>query len=36
MIEKGVVKAQDLKIIWTSDPLPNDALAVRKGLNWEI
>src|SRR5258708_9269895 len=35
MIEKGVVKAQDVKIIWTSDPLPNDALAVSKGLDAE-
>ena len=33
MIEKGVVKASDAKIVWKSDPLPNDALAVRDGLD---
>jgi phosphonate transport system substrate-binding protein len=33
MIEKGIVKATDAKIVWKSDPLPNDALAVRDGLD---
>lgn len=32
MIEQGLIKAADSKIIWTSPPLPNDALAVRAGL----
>jgi phosphonate transport system substrate-binding protein len=32
MIERGAVKASDAKIVWKSDPLPNDALAVREGL----
>lgn len=33
MIEHGTIKADDTKIIWTSDPLPNDAIAVRKGFD---
>lgn len=28
MIEQGLIKAEDSKIIWTSAPLPNDAFAV--------
>jgi phosphonate transport system substrate-binding protein len=28
MIEQGLIKASDSRIIWTSDPLPNDAFAV--------
>jgi phosphonate transport system substrate-binding protein len=28
MIEQGLIKAADSKVIWTSDPLPNDAFAV--------
>lgn len=28
MIEQGLIKASDSKIIWTSVPLPNDAVAV--------
>ena len=28
MIEQGLIKASDSKIIWTSAPLPNDAFAV--------
>ena len=31
MIEGGRLDPKATKIIWTSDPLPNDALAVRKG-----
>ena len=33
MVEKGVVKASDAQIVWKSDPLPNDALAVRDGFD---
>jgi phosphonate transport system substrate-binding protein len=32
MIEKGLIKADSSRIIWTSDPLPNDAFAVSKEL----
>ena len=32
MIEQGLIKAEDSKIIWTSDPLPNDAFAVSPDL----
>lgn len=32
MIEQGLIRAEDSKIIWTSAPLPNDAVAVRSGL----
>ena len=32
MIEQGLIKAADSKIIWTSAPLPNDALAVSAEL----
>jgi len=33
MIEKGVIKATDAQIVWTSDPLPNDPLVVRDGFD---
>ena len=33
MIEQGLIKAEDSKIIWTSDPLPNDAFAVSADLS---
>lgn len=33
MIEKGAVKPEDAKIVWTSDPLPNDPLVVRDGFD---
>lgn len=33
MIEAGRVKADQVKVVWTSDPLPNDALAVRRDLD---
>jgi phosphonate transport system substrate-binding protein len=33
MIAAGRVKAEQFHIVWRSDPLPNDALAVRKGLD---
>ena len=32
MIAQGLIKAQDSVIFWTSDPLPNDALAVAAPL----
>ncbi|MEC5216492.1 phosphonate transport system substrate-binding protein [Actimicrobium sp. GrIS 1.19] len=32
MIEQGLIKAADSKIIWTSAPLPNDAVAVSAEL----
>ena len=32
MIEQGLIKAQQSKIIWQSAPLPNDAVAVSKAL----
>ena len=33
MIESGAISPQATKIVWTSDDLPNDALAVRAGLD---
>jgi phosphonate transport system substrate-binding protein len=33
MVEKGIVKRDDVSIVWTSDPLPNDPLVVRDGLD---
>ncbi|PKO89478.1 MAG: phosphate/phosphite/phosphonate ABC transporter substrate-binding protein [Betaproteobacteria bacterium HGW-Betaproteobacteria-12] len=33
MIEQGLIKAEDSKIIWTSAPLPNDAFAVSRALS---
>ncbi len=35
MIAAGTVKAESNKILWTSDPLPNDAIAVPKGTSKE-
>jgi phosphonate transport system substrate-binding protein len=32
MIEQGLIKAADSRIIWTSAPLPNDAVALSKDL----
>jgi len=32
MIAEGLIKAADSRIVWTSAPLPNDALAVSKDL----
>jgi phosphonate transport system substrate-binding protein len=31
MIDEGVVEDGDVQIVWTSEPLPNDAIAVRNG-----
>lgn len=36
MIESGKVKADSNKIIWTSAPLPNDAIALPKGASKEL
>jgi len=33
MIEHGTIAADATKVVWTSDPLPNDAIAVRKGFD---
>jgi phosphonate transport system substrate-binding protein len=33
MIEAGTIKAEQSKIVWISPDLPNDAIAVRKGLD---
>ncbi|HEY4044539.1 MAG TPA: phosphate/phosphite/phosphonate ABC transporter substrate-binding protein [Rhodopila sp.] len=33
MIAAGRIKPDQVKIVWKSDPLPNDALAVRKDLD---
>jgi phosphonate transport system substrate-binding protein len=33
MIEQGLIKAERSKIIWQSDPLPNDAFAVSRALH---
>src|SRR5207237_2743674 len=30
MIERGLIKREDVKIVWTSEPLPNDPMVVRK------
>lgn len=32
MIEQGLIKAEESRIFWTSDPLPNDAFAVSADL----
>ena len=33
MIERGTIAAASNKVVWTSDPLPNDAIAVRKSFD---
>lgn len=33
LIEKGTIKPEQFKVVWTSDPLPNDPLVVRSGLD---
>jgi len=35
MMDRGLVSAEQVKVFWTSDPLPNDALAVRAGFDPE-
>ncbi len=36
MIESGRLGAGATKVVWTSDPLPNDAIGVRKGLDPDL
>jgi phosphonate transport system substrate-binding protein len=36
MIESGKVKPESHKIVWTSDPLPNDCIAAAKGTPQEL
>ena len=31
MVDRGLVKREEVKIVWTSEPLPNDPLVVRSG-----
>jgi phosphonate transport system substrate-binding protein len=33
MVDRGLIKKEQVKIVWTSDPLPNDPLVVRKGFD---
>ena len=33
MIEGGKLEKNATEVVWTSDPLPNDAIAVRKGFD---
>jgi phosphonate transport system substrate-binding protein len=33
MIENGAISPEATKIVWTSDDLPNDAIALRAGLD---
>jgi phosphonate transport system substrate-binding protein len=33
MIERGLIKPEAVRIVWTSEPLPNDPLVVRKGFD---
>lgn len=33
MVERGLVKREAVRIVWTSDPLPNDPLVVRQGFD---
>jgi phosphonate transport system substrate-binding protein len=32
LVERGRIKADDIRVIWTSEPIPNSCYAVRKGL----
>lgn len=36
MIDSGRIKADSTRVVWTSDPLPNDAIAVSKDLPPEM
>lgn len=36
LIERGTVKADQFKVVWTSDPLPNDPLVVRADFDPEL
>lgn len=33
LVDRGTVKAEQVKIVWKSDPLPNDPLVVRPGFD---
>lgn len=33
MIERGLISKDAVEVIWTSDPLPNDALVAREGID---
>jgi len=33
MIEAGRIRADQVRVVWTPEPLPNDALAVRRNLD---
>jgi len=33
LIEAGTIKPEQSKIVWESEPLPNDAIAVRRGFD---
>lgn len=33
MIATGKLKESDTKVVWTSDPIPNDAIGLRKGFD---
>ena len=36
MLERKLIEPNSVRIVWKSDPLPNDALVVRKGLDPKI
>ena len=36
MIERGLIKRDAVKVVWTSEPLPNDPIVVRKDLDPSI
>jgi phosphonate transport system substrate-binding protein len=36
MIDSGRIKAESVRVVWQSDPLPNDALAVARDLPREL
>jgi phosphonate transport system substrate-binding protein len=36
MISSGRIKPESSRVVWTSDPLPNDAIAVAKGFPAEL
>lgn len=33
LVERGAIRPEQIKIVWRSDPLPNDPLVVRAGLD---
>ena len=36
LIEAGTIKPEQSKIVWESEPLPNDAIALRRGFDPEL